>query len=96
MESAFRPQGRIAGCEPPKKDAKEVHEKWLYAGGSGRDGNDGGDLHPLIRGLVGSLPPPGSDWTDACARSIDHRARAASSNRSIKRILGFGIGVTLD
>jgi len=65
------------------KDAKEKASDKLHHGG----GNGGGDeLHPLIRGLVDSLPPAGSDWSNEdCANWL----QAAAFNF---RLICKGIG----
>jgi hypothetical protein len=42
---------------------------------NGGGGGNGSDLHPLIQGLVDSLPPAGSEWTsEDCANWLQAAA----------------------
>jgi hypothetical protein len=69
--------GALPLTKPIERQVKE------HGGGSG---GGGGDLHPLIRGLVDSLPAPGSEWADDdCANWLQ---AAAFNFRLIYKGLG--------
>jgi hypothetical protein len=53
------PPNQRGGGTPPKDEPKPPHSGVNNSGGDG--GNSGG-LHPLIQGLLVTLPNPGIDW----------------------------------
>lgn len=44
------------------KDRKDADQKRRDGGGGGRDEPPSGEHHPLIQGLLITLPQPGSEW----------------------------------
>lgn len=57
-QSGASPQGQA--IDESKKPGNQAHG--AHGGGGGGDGGSGGQRHPLIQGLLMTLPEPGSAW----------------------------------
>lgn len=59
-QSGASPQGQA--IDESKKPGIQADGVGAHGGGGGGDGGSGGQRHPLIQGLLMTLPEPGSAW----------------------------------